>query len=125
MFNGEEPMQIVKPAAIYQDAHLRIDFQRRTVTMDAKPLKFTRKEYDLLAFLVSHAGQIVPREALLLGVWGYGEGIRTRTLDMHLSLLRKKLHPYSDPYIERVFRIGCRFQPCPSAAPFCHTANVA
>lgn len=117
-------MQIAKPAAGYQDAHLRIDFQHRTATLDAKPLTFTRKEYDLLTFLVNHAGQLVPRESLLLEVWGYREGIRTRTLDMHLSLLRRKLQPYAGAYIERVFRIGCRFQPClePTAA---RTACVA
>jgi len=117
-------MQIVKPAAIYQDAHLRIDFQRRTVTLDAKPLTMTRKEYDLLSFLVHHAGQLVPRATLLLGVWGYGDAIRTRTLDMHLSLLRRKLQPYASTYIERVFRIGCRFQPClePAATRAAHVA---
>jgi len=117
-------MMIVKPAPTYQDAHLSIDLQQHTVTLDAKPVTLTRKEYDLLSFLVSHAGEIVPREALLAGVWGYCSGVRTRTLDMHLSLLRKKLHPYSDHYLERVFRIGCRFQPCYAAA-LRQTANVA
>jgi two-component system alkaline phosphatase synthesis response regulator PhoP len=106
----------------YQDAHLSIDFDRQMVLMDSKPLTFTRKEYELLSFLVAHAGEIVPRETLLTRVWGYNDGVRTRTLDMHLSLLRKKLHPYSGHYIERVFRMGCRFQPC--QAVNC-AANVA
>lgn len=109
-------MKTCRPSAnfepSYQDAHLSIDFDRRMVKMDSKPVNFTRKEYELLSFLVTHAGQIVPRETLLASVWGYCEGVRTRTLDMHLSLLRKKLHPYSGHYIERVFRMGCRFQPC-------------
>src|SRR5579872_7026184 len=108
----------------YQDAHLSIDLQHQTVMLDSKPVTLTRKEYELLSFLVSHAGEIVPREALLAGVWGYCSGVRTRTLDMHLSLLRKKLRPYSDRYLERVFRIGCRFQPCYAAA-LRQTANVA
>jgi DNA-binding response OmpR family regulator len=118
-------MPTVRSSAAYQDAHLRIDFESRIVTVDAKPLTFTRKEYDLLTFLVTHAGEVVPREALLVSVWGYATGVRTRTLDMHLSLLRKKLRPYSDRYIERVFRVGCRFQPCPAAAPLHHSAYVA
>jgi two-component system alkaline phosphatase synthesis response regulator PhoP len=108
----------------YQDAHLSIDFHQRMVTVDSKPLTFTRKEYELLSFLVTHAGEIVPRETLLKSVWGYCDGVRTRTLDMHLSLLRKKLRPYSGQYIERVFRMGCRFQPCPAAKLECAT-NVA
>src|SRR5579883_3590005 len=99
-----QSMQIVEQA-LYEDAHLSIDLRQRTVAVDSKPLVLTRKEYDLLSFLVSHAGEIVPRQALLAAVWGYSDGVRTRTLDMHLSLLRKKLQPYSDHYIERVFRI--------------------
>lgn len=106
------PQPIGKPQTSYQDAHLCIDFDQQRVTIDSKPLTFTRKEYELLSFLVAHAGEIVPRETLLTNVWGYCNEARTRTLDMHLSLLRKKLHPYSNQYIERVFRMGCRFQPC-------------
>ena len=108
--------------ANYQDAHLFVDLQRRVATLDAKPLNLTRKEYDLLRFLVMHAGEVVPREALLSDVWGYSQGVRTRTLDMHLSLLRKKLHPYSGHYLERVFRMGCRVQPCLDAAELRQTA---
>lgn len=118
-------MTIAKPAAMYQDAHLSIDMQQRAVAVDSRPVTLTRKEYELLSFLVSHAGEIVPREALLSRVWGYSTGVRTRTLDMHLSLLRKKLHPYSDHYIERVFRMGCRFQPCYHAREMRQSANVA
>ena len=71
----------------------------------------TRKEYDLLALLVQHAGEIIPREALLMQVWGYGAEIRTRTLDVHVRRLRKKLGGYADQYIETIFGIGYRFQP--------------
>jgi DNA-binding response OmpR family regulator len=95
----------------YRDNHLSIDFSQRVVTVDSEPQTFTRKQYELLRMLVEHAGEIIPRAALLSEVWGYSTEIRTRTLDVHLSHLRKKLHPYGDRYIERVFRIGCRFQP--------------
>jgi two-component system phosphate regulon response regulator PhoB len=71
----------------------------------------TRKEYDLLALLVQHAGEIIPRDALLMQVWGYGSEIRTRTLDVHIRRLRKKLGGYADQYIETIFGIGYRFQP--------------
>lgn len=97
--------------APYQDPHLYLDFQQKTVLLDLKRLSLTRKEYDLLALLVEHAGAIVPRDALLMRVWGYGSQIRTRTLDVHIRRLRKKLGLYADQYIETIFGIGYRFQP--------------
>lgn len=95
----------------YRDEHLSIDFERGVVKVDSNTATFTRKQYELLCMLVEHAGQVIPRETLLQSVWGYSNEIRTRTLDVHLSHLRKKLAPYGDRYIERVFRVGCRFQP--------------
>jgi DNA-binding response OmpR family regulator len=107
----------------YRDEHLAIDFGQRSATLDTEPIALTRKEYDLLALLVSHAGEIIPREALLLEVWGYGAEIRTRTLDVHVRRLRKKLGVYADQYIETIFGIGYRFQPY--SAPRYFQANPA
>ena len=95
----------------YHDAHLHVDFQRKTASLDLERMKLTRKEYDLLALLVQNAGEIVPREALLMRVWGYGNQIRTRTLDVHIRRLRKKLGQYAEVYIETIFGMGYRFQP--------------
>jgi two-component system KDP operon response regulator KdpE len=95
----------------YGDEHLSLDFGQQMVILDHQRMILTRKEYTLLALLVQHAGQIVPREALLLQVWGYGSEIRTRTLDVHVRRLRKKLGAYADQYIETIFGIGYRFQP--------------
>ena len=71
----------------------------------------TRKEYELLSLLVQNAGEIIPREALVWRIWGYSNQIRTRTLDVHIRRLRKKLGSYSEQYIETIFGIGYRFQP--------------
>src|SRR5512141_1304188 len=95
----------------YKDAHLELDFSRTVVTLDTRLLVLTRKEYELLSLLVKHSGEIIPREALLWQVWGYSNQIRTRTLDVHIRRLRKKLGPYADRYIETIFGIGYRFQP--------------
>src|ERR1035438_10436638 len=95
----------------YNDEHLTLDFTKQAVALDAERMILTRKEYDLLALLVQHAGEIIPRNALLMQVWGYGADIRTRTFDVHVRLLRKKLGGYADQYIETVFGIGYRFQP--------------
>src|SRR5215475_2741240 len=97
--------------APYRDEHLTMDFVQQSATLDAERMTLTRKEYDLLALLVQHAGEIIPREALLMQVWGYGADIRTRTLDVHVRRLRKKLGAYADQYIETIFGIGYRFQP--------------
>ena len=98
-------------ATSYHDAHLALDFNNKTVTLDSKPLLLTRKEYDLLALLVSYAGVIIPRSEVLMRVWGYSTEIRTRTLDVHIRHLRRKLGDYADVYIETVFGVGHRFQP--------------
>jgi DNA-binding response OmpR family regulator len=95
----------------YSDEHLTIEFDQQAVILDNQRMTLTRKEYDLLALLVQHAGEIIPREALLMRVWGYGGEIRTRTLDVHVRRLRKKLGGYADQYIETIFGIGYRFQP--------------
>ena len=99
----------------YRDAHLSVDFHRRAATLDSAPMILTRKEYELLALLVSYPGVIVPRAELLMLVWGYSTQIRTRTLDVHIRHLRKKLGPYARRYIETVFGVGHRFQPCGAA----------
>jgi len=95
----------------YRDEHLSMDFVQQAVVLDSQRMVLTRKEYDLLALLVQHAGEIIPREALLMRVWGYSSEIRTRTLDVHVRRLRKKLGAYADQYIETIFGIGYRFQP--------------
>ena len=95
----------------YQDPHLEVDFARAAASLDARRMVLTRKEYELLSLLVQNAGEIIPREALLWRIWGYSTQIRTRTLDVHIRRLRKKLGGYSEQYIETIFGIGYRFQP--------------
>src|SRR5690242_1463131 len=53
----------------YRDEHLTLDFAGQHATLDAESIVLTRKEYELLALLVQHAGEIIPRGALLLQVW--------------------------------------------------------
>ena len=95
----------------YHDPHLEVDFTREQVSLDSRDLVLTKKEYELLALLVRNAGEIVSRDTLLWRVWGYSREIRTRTLDVHIRRLRKKLGVYADPAIETIFGVGYRFQP--------------
>ena len=102
---------VTNSAYRYQDSHLEVDYVRKQAALDSHRLILTRKEYELLALLVENAGEIVPRQILLERVWGYTNEIRTRTLDVHVRRLRKKLGSYSEQYIETIFGIGYRFQP--------------
>jgi len=106
-------VSLVNPhrVAPYNDEHFSMDFDQQAARLDRRLLVLTRKEYDLLALLVEHAGEIIPRDALLMQVWSYGAEIRTRTLDVHIRRLRKKLGAYAEEYVETIFGIGYRFQP--------------
>lgn len=95
----------------YRDAHVEVDLAAGSLHLDASPVQLTRKEAALLTALVGNAGEIMSREVLLSRVWGYGPQIRTRTLDVHIRRLRKKLGSYGDQYIETIFGVGYRFQP--------------
>src|SRR6266404_3175549 len=94
----------------YEDQHLEVDFKTSSAWLDSHPIILTRKEYALLSLLVQNAGEIVPREALLWKIWGYSTQIRTRTLDVHIRRLRRKLGKYSYQYIETIVANGYRFQ---------------
>lgn len=95
----------------YQNGSLRVDFARRQVWLDGHLMETTRKEWELLSLLLRHAGAVVTRRRLLEEVWGYRPDIRTRTLDVHIQRLRKKLGPEHEHLIETIFGVGYRFQP--------------
>ncbi|MCC6857385.1 MAG: winged helix-turn-helix transcriptional regulator [Bryobacterales bacterium] len=103
--------------AQYRDAHLEIDFEKGAVYLDSVRMVLTRKEYELLSLLARNAGEIVARDVLLMQVWGYSREIRTRTLDVHIRRLRRKLSSCSDRYIETIFGVGYRFQPFRETRP--------
>ncbi len=63
----------------------------REVTVEGRPVELTAKEFDLLAFLMENAGTVVSRELLLDRVWGMEYPAETRTVDVHVGQVRKKL----------------------------------
>ena len=74
------------------------------------PARLTRKEAQLLALLRQNAGQCLSREYLLSTVWGYQNGTRTRTLDVHIQRLRRKLGVHGASRIMTVLRTGYAWQ---------------
>ncbi len=71
--------------------NLSIEQAARVVTVAGQPVQLTPKEFDLLVLLVGARDRLLPSRDLLWQVWGYAEGIRTRTLDVHIGRLRRKL----------------------------------
>ena len=91
----------------YRDALLTVDYQGRTVESRGKTVALTVLEFDLLALLTKSAGQAFTREALLARVWGYDYAGETRTVDVHVQRLRKKLRT---DRIETVYKYGYRYR---------------
>jgi two-component system, OmpR family, alkaline phosphatase synthesis response regulator PhoP len=91
----------------YQDSLLTLDFQGRTVQSSGQPVMLTVLEFDLLALLAQNAGRALTREALLARVWGYDYIGETRTVDVHVQRLRKKLNT---DRIETVYKYGYRYR---------------
>ena len=89
---------------------LVIDPGARSVSLSGEPVKLARKEFDLLAELARHAGQVVTREDLMSRVWDVNWFGSTKTLDVHIRTLRRKLGDESaDPrFIETVRGVGFR-----------------
>jgi DNA-binding response OmpR family regulator len=90
---------------------LDIDFAGRRVRRGREELQLTRKEFDLLAALARRAGQVVTREDLMAEVWDENWFGSTKTLDVHIGLLRRKLgdDPASPRLIHTVRGVGFRF----------------
>lgn len=89
---------------------LRIDPATRKVTLDGNDLDLSRKEFDLLAEIVYAGGDVVTRDELMSRVWDENWFGSTKTLDVHIGWLRKKLDDdASDPrWIETVRGVGFR-----------------
>ncbi len=93
---------------------VRIQRRARRVFKAGRELAMTRKELDLLVYLVDHRGEVLTRERLLDEVWGYERFPTTRTVDTHVLRLRKKLEvdPDRPVWILTVHAQGYRFRPC-------------
>ena len=92
-------------------AGVRLDRDTRSVTRDGEAIDLTRREFDLLAMLMDNAGRIVPRTDLIDEVWDQHWFGSTKTLDVHVSTLRKKLgdDPTTPRYIFTARGVGFRF----------------
>ncbi len=92
----------------FESGNLKINFNDMRVFCSDNEVKLTRKEFALLTYLVKNSGRVATRETLLDNVWGYSYFGDTRTLDVHIRRIRKKLDVCGKT-IETVVGIGYRF----------------
>ncbi len=76
---------------VLEAAPYHFDIQSRGLSINNKPVDLTQKEYDLALFLFRHTGRLLSRSYLLENIWGLNSGLQTRTVDTHISRIRKKL----------------------------------
>ncbi len=96
---------------IYRIGDLAIDFSKISVTVKNKPVELTAKEFELLKALIKAKGRVLSRDHLLDTIWGFDHAaeIQTRTVDVHVTTLRKKLKGGSK-HIITVKNYGYRFE---------------
>lgn len=89
-----------------------INTQLRTVVLHNEPLTLTDKDYELILFLFQNQGRLLTREALLERVWGFTRNINTRTVDTHMSRLRRRLglNPNNGFRIKTIYQRGYRLE---------------
>jgi len=87
---------------------IELDARGRTVVRAGREVALKPKEFDLVYFLATHAGQVFTREQLLEKVWGYERFVETRSVDVHVGRLRAKLGGVGQQ-IETVVGLGYRF----------------
>ena len=95
-------------AVVYRGRHLTADFEAVNISVDGEPIRLTRREFELLRYLVENRNRVLSRDRLLERVWGYDRIVETRSVDVHVGRLRTKLRA-AGKQIETVVGLGYRF----------------
>lgn len=97
------------PATTLKAADLELDLLRREVRRGDRKIDLQPREFQLLEFLLRHAGQVVTRTMLLEGVWDYHFDPQTNVIDVHVSRLRSKIdRGFDKPLLHTVRGVGYR-----------------
>jgi DNA-binding response OmpR family regulator len=100
--------------AVYEDAALRIDTKAFRVWARGHEVKLPKRELELLWTLVRNRGVVISRDRLLTEIWGMSDDVETRTIDVHIRSLRRKL---GSECIVTVVGFGYRYDPPALSSP--------
>ena len=89
---------------------IELNVEKHVVSYDGNNIELTYKEFELLRILMKNAGNVMTREILMDRVWGTSYEGESRTLDMHIKTLRKKLGEEGGKLIKTVRNVGYKFQ---------------
>ncbi|MEN8164375.1 MAG: response regulator transcription factor [Acidobacteriota bacterium] len=98
------------PEDHFSEGRLKVDFRSRRVSVSGAEIRLTTRELELLWFLITNRPQVLSRERILERVWGLSSDVETRTIDVHIRALRKKIDA---DVVETVIGAGYRFRGCP------------
>jgi two-component system response regulator RegX3 len=112
---GRQPLQVVAspPEGMYTLGPVCLDVSLREAAVRGESVELSRKEFDLLALLISEAGHVVTRKQCMERIWKDSAKRDSRTLDTHVKRLRKKVetNPGDPQHVLTVRGIGYRFKP--------------
>ncbi|MBE6044163.1 MULTISPECIES: response regulator [Clostridium] len=99
--------------SIYKFGNIIIDFEKHEIIKSGKRIDLTLREFELFEVLIKNKGRVMPRDFLLDKIWGYDYIGETRTVDVHIRHLRKKVEDddKNPRFIETIRGIGYRFNP--------------
>lgn len=98
---------------IFVSGNLKVNFERREILISDSKVDLTLKEFELLDILIKNRGKILTRDTLLDKIWGYEYVGETRTVDVHIRYIRKKIEEddKNPKFIETIRGVGYRFNP--------------
>lgn len=104
--NTQQPTDVIELGPIILDKRSQI------VTVDGEPVKLTAKDFQLTRYMMEHTGKLVSRDQLLKTIWGINEAVNTRTVDVHMSRIRRKLgiSPEIGYRIKTIYQYGYRLE---------------
>jgi DNA-binding response OmpR family regulator len=98
------------PADAYGDSRLTVERGAMEVLLDGQPVRLTVREFELLWYLITTRPRVASRDSILERVWGLSSEVETRTVDVHVRALRRKL---GQGVVETVIGAGYRFRGFP------------
>lgn len=105
------PLDNTLSPEIHRFGDIRVDFRRTEVDCAGRKVELSAREFKLLRYFIEHRGATVSRDQLLNEVWGYDAMPSTRTVDVHIAWLRRKLetNPRHPQFILTVHGLGYKF----------------